>query len=220
VSDPRDRAAGGGPVVVPAEPTAGGPPTDLTVAVDALRAGSVVGIPTDTVYGLAVDPSRPGAADRIFAAKGRPRTVTLPVLVADEAQALGLSVAVSPAARALMARWWPGPLTIVVDRRAGIDFDLGDEAGSIGLRCPDHPVPLALAARAGPIATTSANRHGRPPVTTAAELAATLPDVAVVVDAGTCDGAPSTVVDCRGPLPRLLRAGQVDWPAIEATIGV
>jgi L-threonylcarbamoyladenylate synthase len=191
---------------------------DLGVAVAALQSGGVVGIPTDTVYGLAVDPSRPGAAGRIFAAKDRPRTVTLPVLVSGADQAARLATDLSPAVLALMARWWPGPLTIVVDRRTGLGFDLGEEETSIGLRCPDHPVPVALAAAVGPIATTSANRHGHPPVTTAAELDRTLPGVAVIVDAGTCDATPSTVVDCRPAVPTLLRAGRIGWPAIEETL--
>jgi L-threonylcarbamoyladenylate synthase len=196
------------------------PASDLGAAVEALRAGAVVGIPTDTVYGLAVDPSRAGAAGRIFAAKDRPRTVTLPVLVSGRDQAAALAADLSPVALALMARWWPGPLTLVVERRPGLGFDLGDEETSIGLRCPDHPVPVALATAVGPIATTSANRHGQPPVTTAAELERTLVGVAVVVDAGTCDATPSTVVDCRPATPALLRVGRIDWPAIEETIGL
>jgi L-threonylcarbamoyladenylate synthase len=191
----------------------------VATAADALRRGDVVAIPTDTVYGLAVDPTRPGAAARIFAVKDRPRGVTLPVLVADADHAVALSTEVPAAARRLMARWWPGPLTLVLSRRGGLGMDLGDETTSIGVRCPDHPVPLALIGLVGAIATTSANRHGASPSTTAAEVAGSLPGVTVVVDAGPCAGAPSTVVDCRGGRLRLLRPGSIDWDVLVASAG-
>jgi L-threonylcarbamoyladenylate synthase len=178
----------------------------------------VIGMPTDTVYGLAVDPFQAGAADRIFAAKGRPRTVALPVLVASAEQAIELVAAVPPIARRLMGRWWPGAVTIVLTRRLDLAVDLGDEVDSIGVRCADHPVPLALTAAVGPIATTSANRHHEPPVTTADDLAATLTGVAVVIDGGRCERAPSTVVDCRGGEVRLLRAGQIGWDRLLASV--
>jgi L-threonylcarbamoyladenylate synthase len=187
-----------------------GPPAEEAVgaAVAALRAGDIVGLPTDTVYGLAADPWHSGAADRLFLAKGRPRHVELPVLVADIDQALGLVTSVPAVARRLMHAHWPGALTLVLPRRPGLDADLGDEDGTIGVRCPDHPVALAVCARMGPVATTSANLHGRPPATTAQEVAQ-LPGVALVLDAGTCDGAASTVLDCTGDEPRLLRAGRL-----------
>ena len=192
----------------------------LAEAARALRAGDVIGIPTDTVYGLAVDPWRPGASARIFAIKDRPEHVTLPVLVADEAQALGLAADVGPDARRLMAAWWPGPLTIVVARRPGLGAELGGDAGTIGVRCAAHAVPRALAAMVGPLATTSANPHGRPPVTGAAELADLLDGVGLVIDTGECHGAPSTVVDCSDGPVRLLRPGAVLWEQILSTVGL
>jgi L-threonylcarbamoyladenylate synthase len=190
----------------------------LAEAAAALRAGEVVGIPTDTVYGLAVDPWRPGASARVFAIKNRPHHIVLPVLVAGEDQALGLAAGVGPAARRLMAAWWPGPLTIVVRRRPGLDIDLGADTETIGLRCAAHAVPRALTALVGPLATTSATGHGQPPLTVASELAATLAGVALVIDTGACGGAPSTVVDCVDATPRLLRAGALSWPQILATL--
>lgn len=197
-------------------PAAGDPPPPVAIsaAIEALRGGDIVGIPTDTVYGLAADPWHSGAADRLFLVKGRPRSVELPLLVADAQQALDLATAVPGCARRLMAHFWPGALTIVLPRREDVAADLGEDDETIGLRCPDHPVPLALCRALGPIATSSANRHGAPPVTTAAELAATLPGVALVLDAGTCDGAASTVVDSTGEVPKLLRAGSIDWDEI------
>jgi L-threonylcarbamoyladenylate synthase len=189
-------------------------PASIAAAVRALRDGDVVGIPTDTVYGLAADPWHSGAADRLFLVKGRPRRVELPVLVADEGQALQLATAVPDCARRLMTRFWPGALTIVLPRRQDVAADLGDEDETIGLRCPDHPVPLAVCRVLGPIATTSANRHGSEPVTTAAALVANLPGVALVLDAGPCDRPASTVVDATGEVPKLLRPGSIPWPDI------
>src|SRR3954468_12745678 len=124
----------------------------------ALEAGLVVAIPTDTVYGLAADPFRPGATDRIFEAKKRPRDVELPVLVADVEQALSLCAQelVAAGARRLMERFWPGPLTLVLPRRPGLDADLGSDDLTIGVRCPAHVVARTLCARVGPLAVTSA----------------------------------------------------------------
>ena len=189
----------------------------LLAAVGALRDGQVVGIPTDTVYGLAVDPFVPGAADAIFAAKLRPREVALPVLVASVEQALSLATAVPPMAQALMDRFWPGPLTVVLPRRPDLAADLGDDDVTVGVRCPDHPVPLALCAKAGPLATTSANRHGEPTSETAAEVAAVFgAAVALVLDGGRASGLASTVVDYTGLEPRLLRQGRIPWADVLA----
>lgn len=179
-------------------------------AVDALAGGDIIGLPTDTVYGLAADPFHTGASDRLFRIKARPRAVGLPVLVADEDQALRLCTAVPKVALRLMERYWPGPLTLVLPRRPDLDADLGEDDETIGIRCPAHPVPLAICRRLGPIATTSANRHGEAPLTTAEEVATTLGgEVALVLDAGSCDRPPSTVVDCTGEAPKLLREGPV-----------
>lgn len=200
-------------------PAGGNPPSDASIhaAAEALAAGLIVGIPTDTVYGLAIDPAVPGATDRVFEAKRRPRDVELPVLVASVEQALELVIAVPPVATRLMERYWPGPLTIVLPRRPGLTLDLGDDDATIGIRCPQHPVPLALCAVAGPLATTSANLHGEPTSVTAAEVADVFGDaVAVVLDGGPARGSPSTVVDCTGIDPRLLREGRVAWSELEA----
>lgn len=193
------------------------PPRDaVAAAASALREGDIVGIPTDTVYGLAADPWHSGAADRLFLLKGRPRTVELPVLVASEEQALELATCVPDSARRLMERFWPGALTIVLPRRPEVAADLGEDDATIGVRCPGHPVPRALCQLAGPVATTSANRHGEPPLTNAQSLASALPGVALVLDAGPCDGEPSTVIDSTGEIPKLLRAGAIAWDAIVA----
>jgi tRNA threonylcarbamoyl adenosine modification protein (Sua5/YciO/YrdC/YwlC family) len=200
-------------------PAAGDPPQADAIeeAAHALRAGQLVAVPTDTVYGLAADPFHTGATDRVYAAKRRPRQVDLPVLVADRGQALSLVIGLTDAAERLMERFWPGALTLVLPRRPDLVADLGLDEATIGVRCPAHAVPRALCRRAGPLATTSANLHGEPPLTTAAEVALTFGDaVAVVLDSGPCSGAPSTVVDCTGLEPRLLRDGRIPWAGIVA----
>lgn len=199
-------------MIHPADAEAG-----LSAAAAALAEGLPIGIPTDTVYGLAVDPFVPGATDRIFAVKRRPRDVDLPVLVADLDQALSLATAVPHVALALMERFWPGPLTLVVPRRPDLPADLGDDEATVGLRCPDHAVPRALCAKVGPLATTSANVHGEPTSETAEEVAARFgASVPVILDGGPCRGSPSTVVDCTGIEPRLLREGRIPWATVVA----
>jgi L-threonylcarbamoyladenylate synthase len=190
---------------------------DLDLAIAALRAGEVVVVPTDTVYGIAVDPARPGATDRLFAIKERPTDVALPMLAAEVDQAFSLAVDVPAVAHQLAEAFWPGGLTLVVPRRPGLGFDLGgpDDA-TIGLRVPDHEVPRALAAAVGPIATTSANLHGRPTPETAAEVAAELSGIGVVLDGGRCAGAPSTVVVCTGDHARVVREGRIGIHQLEA----
>ena len=110
----------------------------------------------------------------------------------------------------MIERWWPGPLTLVLRRRPGLAWDLGDPADTVGVRLPDHDLVLALAEAVGPLATTSANRHGEPTPVTAAEAAAALagaPDL--VVDGGPCAGEASTVLDATGPEPVVLRPGPI-----------
>jgi len=193
------------------------PPTAVLQAVRALAQGMPIGIPTDTVYGLAVDPFRPGATDRIFAAKRRPRDVSLPLLVSGVDQALSVSSSVPELALELMAAYWPGPLTLVLPVRPGLGADLGDDDLTVGVRSPDHAVPQALCAASGPLATTSANRHGEPPLSTAGEVADAFGEaVPVVLDGGICTGSPSTVVDCTGQELKLLREGRIPWADLVA----
>jgi tRNA threonylcarbamoyl adenosine modification protein (Sua5/YciO/YrdC/YwlC family) len=191
------------------------PPADaIAAAAEAIREGDIVGLPTDTVYGLAADPWHSGAADRLFRLKGRPRSVELPLFVGDVHQALRVATSVPASAIRLMDAFWPGGLTIVLPRSAEVDADLGEEDATIGLRCPAHPVPLAVCRLIGPYASTSGNRHGEPPAVTAGDLAARVPGVELILDGGRCDGEPSTVVDCTGETPRLLRPGCVAWERI------
>ncbi|HEX7133338.1 MAG TPA: L-threonylcarbamoyladenylate synthase [Iamia sp.] len=180
--------------------------------VAALEAGEPVVLPTDTVYGLAALPSVPGATARLYALKDRRPDVALAVLVADAGALQDLATAVDGPTAALVDAHWPGPLTVVVRRHPDLaGWDLGGDPGTIGVRCPDHPLVRAVAARTGPIATTSANRHGQPTPATAAEAAASLTGpVAVVADGGTLAGVASTVVDLTVEPRRILRQGALD----------
>lgn len=205
-------------------PSPGDPSTaDLAEAALAVARGEIVAIPTDTVYGLAADPFQPAAIRRLFEAKRRPASLALPVLVSGTEQALGLATAVPDAAIALMDAFWPGALTIVLSCRtelaAALRGDGPDSPPTVGLRHPDHRVPVAICEGAGPLATTSANLHGQPTPTTAAEVEATFGDVVgMVLDGGVCKGMASTVVDCTGAEPRLLREGRIAWPDVLAVV--
>lgn len=185
---------------------------DFDAAVHALRAGLVVAIPTDTVYGLAVDPKVSGSTSALFAAKRRPLEVALPVLVANIEQARGCAESLP---EDLIARLWPGPLTVIVRRSASFHVDLGGEASTIGLRCPDHDVVRSLCTAVGPLAVSSANRHGAATPTSADAVREVFGnEVAVLIDGGTCNGAPSTVVDCTGEAPVVVRAGAIPGDAL------
>jgi L-threonylcarbamoyladenylate synthase len=173
------------------------------------------------VYGVAVDPFLPGGTARLFEAKRRPTDVRLPVLVDCVEQAAGLAE-VDNRARALMERFWPGALTIVLRQRGGVELDLGNGAGvhTVGVRCPDHAVPRRLCVEVGPLATTSANLHGQATPPTAEEVRELFGDaVALVVDGGRCEGAASTVVDCTASRPVLVREGAVPWSDVLGVAG-
>lgn len=177
-----------------------------TEAVAALRRGEVIGIPTDTVYGVA---SLPSCSDRLFELKRRPPEVQVPVLVGDPDDA-ALLARVTPVGARLIEAFWPGALTVVLP--------LLDSAGTVGLRCPDNDLVRSLCRSVGPLATTSANLHGEPPLTTADAVRATFPGL-VVVDGGVCEGAPSTVVDATGDVVLVLREGRILQGTLSAALG-
>jgi tRNA threonylcarbamoyl adenosine modification protein (Sua5/YciO/YrdC/YwlC family) len=183
----------------------------LTAATSAIRAGELVVMPTDTVYGLAADAFDPAAVRRLLDAKGRGREMPPPVLVASEATLDALASSVPPWARDLVRQYWPGPLTIIVREQSSLQWDLGETRGTVAVRMPHDPVALELLGRTGPLAVSSANLTGRPAATTAEEAAGMLADsVSVVLDAGpTVDNRPSTIVDCTADRARVLRVGAV-----------
>lgn len=183
-------------------------PRTFDQVVLALRAGAAVVVPTDTVYGVATVPAH---QDLLLELKGRPDSVPIAVLVADAAQAaLAAGLPLPAAGVTLAAAFWPGPLTLVVPVAGG---------GTLGVRCPNHDLLRAVAAAVGPVATTSANRHGEPTPATASEAAAALlGPVAVVVDGGELVGTASTVVDVTGAEPVVLREGDIASAAILAAV--
>jgi L-threonylcarbamoyladenylate synthase len=153
----------------------------------------------------------------LFALKDRPDEVPIAVLVASAEQAGELVEPLTGPAERLVGALWPGPLTVVLRRRADVHVDIGGDGSTIGVRCPDHAFLRALAAEVGPLATTSANRHGEPtPPTARAAAAALTRDVALVVDGGPCLGVASTVVDGTDPALAILRAGPITPEQVQA----
>ena len=181
--------------------------SDVDDAEAVLRAGGAVVLPTDTVYGLAALPEH---VDVLYELKDRPASMPIAVLVADVEQAATI-VHVDERARRLADAFWPGPLTLVL---APVEGD-----ATVGVRCPAHELVRALAARVGPLPTTSANRHGVPTPATAAEAAAGLAgEPALVIDGGACGGVASTVVDLTGDDVVVLREGALPSTAVEAVL--
>jgi L-threonylcarbamoyladenylate synthase len=192
-------------------------PSGYAEAVRVLRAGGLVALPTDTVYGIGVALDAERGPERLFEAKRRPpdRAVMLLLDRADQARAVGTW---PPAAAALADAFWPGGLTLVVDQlpEAGLPPELTGGAPTIGLRMPDHACPRALAAALGPLPVTSANLSGLPPARDAREIATQLGDVLdCIIDGGPAHGGPaSTVVDCTVDPVRILRVGAIPPEAV------
>ncbi len=186
---------------------------EIEAAVRALRRGAVIGVPTDTVYGIAADPHREAAVAALYAIKGRPGRRPIPILTATVAQA-GMVAELTTAAEDYALAHWPGALTLVLARRTVMPAWVGDPARrTVAVRVPDHPVALALLEAAGPLAVTSANRSGRPPATGHEQAAAALGDAVAVYLAGESPGGEaSTVVDFTVDPPQVLRAGPVIPP--------
>ena len=187
-------------------------PDALTEAAAALRAGLLVAFPTETVYGLGADARSAAAVGRIFAAKQRPADNPLIVHVHSLAAAAGVTAAVTPLARELAARWWPGPLTLVLEADPSLPDVTTGGLSTVAVRVPAHPLALALLRVAAmPVAAPSANTSGRPSPTTAAHVVDDLgAAVDLVLDGGPCEvGVESTVVDARGDRPIVLREGAV-----------
>ncbi|HEY4087725.1 MAG TPA: L-threonylcarbamoyladenylate synthase [Bryobacteraceae bacterium] len=191
-------------------------------AAELLRAGRLVGIPTETVYGLGANALDDAAVRRIFEAKGRPLSSPLIVHVSDIAMARGLAKEWPPEAEALAARFWPGPLTIIVPKDSSVPDAVTAGLPSVALRMPSHPLALAVIQAAGiPIAAPSANRFTELSPTTAQHVRDGLGDrVDFILDGGPCTvGIESTVISLAGPRPRLLRPGMVSQTQIEEVIG-
>ena len=202
-------------------------------ATEALLHGGLVALPTETVYGLAADADQPAAVAAIFAAKGRPHDHPLILHVADAAAADAWARDIGPEARALMAHFWPGPLTLILWRRPRASNLVTGGQETVGLRCPSGPWAQALLRSLGAargdagvaLAAPSANRYGRISPTTALHVRADLGEkpqglVDVILDGGASAlGIESTIVDCTATPPRVLRPGSIARAAIAAAVG-
>ena len=229
----------------PSASTAHSRPDPLQPACEHLRAGGLVILPTDTVYGIGCHAADAGAVERLLAAKGRGRQMPPPVLVADPSDLTGVVAQVPQAARALMEAYWPGPLTLVLDADAALTWDLGETRGTIAVRMPDHELALDLLRRSGPLAVTSANPTGAPPAIDAASARAAFPgrvrgieeltpgtggvgavgrEDILLLDGGATPGpVPSTIVTLAGAharAPRILRQGVLARGDLERVVGV
>ncbi len=200
-------------------------PAAIERAVQTLAAGELLGLPTETVYGLAADALRDEAVAKIFVAKGRPADHPLIVHVASQAQVPLFASEVPAFAQRLMDAFWPGPLTLILPRLPGVATASAGGQASIGLRCPSHPLAQALlqacaAAGMPGLSAPSANQFGRVSPTTARHVQGEFGDALLILDGGECEvGIESTIVDCTRGAPVLLRPGQITRTQIEAVCG-
>jgi tRNA threonylcarbamoyl adenosine modification protein (Sua5/YciO/YrdC/YwlC family) len=191
----------------------------LDPVVGALGAGGVVGVPTDTVYGIACRPDDPVALERVYELKRRPQGLEIGLLAASAAQLEPL-VVFAGAARGLAAAFWPGGLSLVLAAIPGSGLAVPRSGTTLMVRVPGHPLLRELLARTGPLAVTSANRHGEPACVTAAEVAERLAgELDALLDGGPGDGRGSTIIDCTEDPPRVLRAGPVSFDQLQPHLG-
>ena len=192
----------------------------IEAAVTAARAGELIVLPTDTVYGIGADAFDHAAVQALLDAKGRGREMPPPVLISAATTLAALATNLQPYVEALTEAFWPGPLTLVCEQQPSLTWDLGETRGTVAVRMPDHEVALALLERTGPMAVSSANLSGLPAATEAAEADGMLGDsVEVVLDAGPSPkGEASTMLDVRASQPRILRLGAVSVAALNEVI--
>jgi L-threonylcarbamoyladenylate synthase len=201
-------------------------PESIAAGERSISAGELLGLPTETVYGLAVDADNPVAIGKIFAAKGRPADHPLIVHVLDAASAAHFAAQVPDFARQLMQAFWPGPLTLILPRLSGVAAAAAGGQDSIGLRCPAHPVAQALLQACRDvgvwgIAAPSANQFGRVSPTTAQHVQGEFGDDLLILDGGPCAiGIESTIVDCTRGQPVLLRPGVITPDQVQAACGL
>lgn len=204
------------PIRIPIDPLAPAPAA-VEEAVRVLRNGGLVAYPTDTLYGLGADPRRAEAVERLFRAKGRAAEKAVPLVAGDLRQVERQVGCLTQLARRLARRFWPGPLTLVIEAAPTLDRRLLAQGDTVAVRVPDLPLARALARGLdAPLTATSANRSGEtPPTTAAATVTALGSSVALVLDGGPAPAAePSTIVDARGASPVLLRPGVVAWDRV------
>jgi L-threonylcarbamoyladenylate synthase len=191
----------------------------ISHAVDVLKNGGLVAFPTDTVYGLAVLPFNNEFIEGLFSAKGRNNSRAIAILIGDYEDLPSVVDRFEKTPKRLAQSFWPGPLTLVVPKQAGLPDALSPD-GTIGVRMPDHPIALALLRQAGPLAVTSANISGQDNANTADEVYRQLNGrVHLILDGGrTTGGVPSTVVNCMTPVMTILREGPISRKDIEQAL--
>jgi tRNA threonylcarbamoyl adenosine modification protein (Sua5/YciO/YrdC/YwlC family) len=201
----------------PQERTAG-----IDAAVTAARAGELIVLPTDTVYGIGADAFTPAAVTTMLAAKGRGRNVPPPVLVGTARAAAALVDDLGAFGQDLIDEFWPGALTLVFRASPTLLWDLGDTKGTVALRMPLHSVALDVLKQAGPLAVSSANRHGQPSAVNADEAEQQLGEaVSIYLDGGPCaDNLPSTILDLTGVIPKVLRQGAISVDRLRTVASV
>jgi L-threonylcarbamoyladenylate synthase len=190
--------------------------------VTAARAGELIVLPTDTVYGIGADAFTPAAVTTMLAAKGRGRNMPPPVLVGTARAAAALVDDLGAFGQDLIDEFWPGALTLVFRASPTLLWDLGDTKGTVALRMPLHPIALDVLKQTGPLAVSSANRTGQPSATTADEAQQQLGEaVSVYLDGGpSADSIPSTILDLTGTIPTLLRAGAISVDRLRTVASV
>jgi L-threonylcarbamoyladenylate synthase len=194
----------------------------VDAAVTAARAGELIVLPTDTVYGIGADAFIPAAVTTMLAAKGRGRNMPPPVLVGTARAAAALVDDLGAFGQDLIEEFWPGALTLVFRASPTLLWDLGDTKGTVALRMPLHSVALDVLKQTGPLAVSSANRTGQPAATTADQAQGQLGEaVSVYLDGGPCvDNIPSTILDLTGTIPTLLRAGAISVDRLRTVASV
>jgi L-threonylcarbamoyladenylate synthase len=202
--DPQERAAG------------------IDAAVTAARAGELIVLPTDTVYGIGADAFIPAAVTTMLAAKGRGRNMPPPVLVGTARAAAALVDDLGAFGQDLIDEFWPGALTLVFRASPTLLWDLGDAKGTVALRMPLHSVALDVLKQTGPLAVSSANRHGQPSAVSADEAEQQLGEaVSIYLDGGPCaDNVPSTILDLTGDIPKVLRVGALPLDRLRTVASV
>ena len=197
-------------------------PSCIEYAGELLRNGAVVGIPTETVYGLAANAYDTKAVKSIFQAKGRPQDNPLIVHIASFEQIYDIAAEVPPQAKALADAYWPGPMTIILPKKDSIPMVTSGGLYTVGIRFPSHPIARQIIKAAGvPLAAPSANTSGRPSTTTAKHVFEDLNGkIPLIIDGGACSvGVESTVISLCGDKPRLLRPGGISLEQLEAVLG-
>lgn len=193
----------------------------LAAAVDAVRGGELIVLPTDTVYGIGADAFTPEVVEALLEAKGRGRDTPPPVLIGDHAVLLALATDLPDYVEDLAEELWPGALTLILTAQPSLTWDLGETRGTVALRMPEDEVALELLRRTGPLAVSSANRHGKPAATSVLDAATQLGDsVAIYLDGGPARiGASSTILDTTVTPAEIVREGAITKERIIEVVG-